>query len=218
MMSKDAGTPPRAQSDEAYLRLEELIVTLELEPGASITEGALIERVGLGRTPVREAVQRLALEGFLIVRPRAGLAIAPLRPEDWPKVLDARRGVETVLARSAARNLGEEAALKFQSAAKAMQAAVTAGDKRAFLAADKSFDAALGLAAGNLFAERLAAPLQTHSRRFWYASATEGDLAPAARSHLGVIEAIINRVEAEAEARTLALMTMLDAMAARTSG
>ncbi len=94
----------------AYRALERMIVTLELAPGSVATEGALIERLGLGRTPVREAIQRLAWEGLIEVRPRAGLAIAPLHAGDWLRVLDARRGVEIVLARSAARFVTREAA------------------------------------------------------------------------------------------------------------
>ena len=52
-------------------------MALELAPGSVATEGTLILRLGLGRTPVREAIQRLAWEGLIEVRPRAGLAIAP---------------------------------------------------------------------------------------------------------------------------------------------
>ena len=88
-------------------------MTLELAPGSVATEGALIERLGLGRTPVREAIQRLAWEGLLEVRPRAGVAIAPLHAGDWLRVLDARRGVEIILARSAARFVTREAAEQF---------------------------------------------------------------------------------------------------------
>ena len=91
-----------------------MIVTLELAPGSVATEGALIERLGLGRTPVREAIQRLAWEGLLDIRPRAGLAIAPLHAGDWLRVIDARRGVEIVLARSAARYVTREAAHRFR--------------------------------------------------------------------------------------------------------
>ena len=101
-------------------------MTLELAPGSVATEGALIERLGLGRTPVREAIQRLAWEGLVEVRPRAGLAIAPLHPGDWVRVIDARRGLEIVLARSAARFVTREAAARFHDAALGMQKAVVA--------------------------------------------------------------------------------------------
>ena len=134
-------------------------MTLELAPGSVATEGALIERVGLGRTPVREAIQRLAWEGLIEVRPRAGLAIAPLHAGDWLRVLDARRGVEEVLARSAARYVTREAAEHFHAAALAMQKAVISGNVVAFLEADKALDEAIAAAADNPFAARLAAPL-----------------------------------------------------------
>jgi anthranilate/para-aminobenzoate synthase component II len=86
---------------------------------------------------VREAIQRLAWEGLLDVRPRSGIVIAPLRPDDWLRVLDARRGVEVVLARSAARFVTREAADLFHEAALAMQKAVISGNVLAFIQADK---------------------------------------------------------------------------------
>src|ERR1700754_1690468 len=115
-----------------------MIVTLDLLPGSVVTEGALIDRLGLGRTPVREAIQRLAWEGLLDIRPRAGLAIAPLNAADWLRVIDARRGVEIILARSAARFVTREAASRFHEAALAMQGAVVSSDVVAFLEADKA--------------------------------------------------------------------------------
>src|SRR5690606_27780967 len=90
-------------SELAYRLLERQIVTLQLQPGSVINERALIELTGMGRTPVREAIQRLAWEGLMEVRPRSGIAITALDPKDFTKVLDARAGVEQVLARDAVR-------------------------------------------------------------------------------------------------------------------
>ncbi len=190
-----------------------MLVTLELAPGSVLTEGALIERLGMGRTPVREAIQRLAWEGFLQVRPRAGLAVAPLEPGDWLKVIDARRGIEAVLARSAARNLTPDAAFGFRDAALAMEAAVGRDDIRAFLVADKDFDRALAAAADNVYAARLAAPLQTHSRRFWFARARADNLPEAAEHHVAVITAIVGRDEDLAAEEAKRLMALLAEMA-----
>jgi DNA-binding GntR family transcriptional regulator len=195
----------------AYHALESMLVTLELRPGDTITETILVERVGLGRTPMREAIQRLAWEGFLIVRPRAGLVVAPLEPAGWSKVLDARTGIEVVLARSAAANPRPDAQRKFLQASEAMYAAAAAGDDRAFLLADKAWDEALALSADNPFAVRVAAPLQTHSRRFWFYYRRGSGLAQAANRHIAVIEAVMRGDDDAAAEAMQRLMAMLRA-------
>jgi DNA-binding GntR family transcriptional regulator len=202
-------TPGEPASARAYHALERMIVTLELAPGSVATEGALIERLGLGRTPVREAIQRLAWEGLLDVRPRAGLAIAPLHPGDWLRVIDARRGVEIILARSAAQYVTREAASQFHEAALAMQKAVISGNVIAFLEADKALDEAMALAADNPFAARLAAPLQTHSRRFWFRYKADTGLVEAAEHHVGLIRTILEGDEDGAAREADRLMALL---------
>lgn len=202
-------TPAEPAAARAYRALERMIVTLELAPGSTTTEGALIERLGLGRTPVREAMQRLAWEGLLEIRPRAGVAVAPLHPGDWLKVIDARRAVEVLLARAATRNATREAAEKFNDAALWMQKAVIKDNVLSFLEADKSLDEALALGADNAFASRLAAPLQSHSRRFWFRYQAETGLAEAADRHLSMVRAIMAGDEEKAGQEADRLMLTL---------
>jgi DNA-binding GntR family transcriptional regulator len=197
----------------AYRALERIIVTLELSPGSVTTEGALIERIGLGRTPVREAIQRLAWEGLLEVRARAGLAVAPLRAADWLKIIDARRGVESVLARSAARHATRDTATRFHHAALSMREAVVAGNVLAFLQADKALDEAMGEASDNPYATRVAAPLQTHSRRFWYRYQADSGLGAAADRHMTLIAAVLEGDGDAAVAESDRLMALLRAHA-----
>jgi len=208
LISTDTASPEPAAT-KAYRALEHMIVTLELAPASFVTEGALIERLGLGRTPVREAIQRLAWEGLLDIRPRAGIAIAPLHPGDWLRVLDARRGVEVVLARSAARFVTREAADMFHDAALAMQKAVISGNVLAFIQADKALDEALAQAADNPFAARLAAPLQTHSRRFWFRYKADTGLAESAEHHVALIRSILDGDEEAAAKDAERLMALL---------
>ncbi|WP_050592955.1 GntR family transcriptional regulator [Mesorhizobium sp. LSHC422A00] len=200
---------PEPAAAKAYHVLEHMIVTLELAPASFVTEGALIEKLALGRTPVREAIQRLAWEGLLDVRPRAGIAIAPLHPGDWLRVLDARRGVEGVLARSAARFVTREAADLFHEAALAMQKAVISGNVLAFIQADKALDEALAMAADNPFAARLAAPLQAHSRRFWFRYKADTGLAESAEHHVALIRSILAGDEEAAAKDAKRLMALL---------
>lgn len=196
-------------TQRAYRLLEGQIVRLELAPGSALTEATLIDRCGLGRTPVREAVQRLAWEGLLEVRPRAGITVAPLHPGDWVRVLDARRGVELLLARSAARHRTDSQAQRFHEAAVEMQGAVLAGSAETFLDADKTLDDLLAAAADNHYAARLAAPLQAHSRRFWYRFRSDSALPESAVAHVGLIQGIIERDGDRAENEAARLMDLL---------
>ncbi|TRC72405.1 GntR family transcriptional regulator [Mesorhizobium sp. WSM4307] len=209
MISMEATMTSEPAAARAYRVLEHMIVTLELAPSSFVTEGALIEKLDLGRTPVREAIQRLAWEGLLDVRPRAGIAIAPLHPGDWLRVLDARRGVEVVLARSAARFVTREAADLFHEAALAMQKAVISGNVLAFIQADKALDEVLAMAADNPFAARLAAPLQTHSRRFWFRYKADTGLAESAEHHVALIRSILDGDEDAAAKDAKRLMALL---------
>lgn len=215
-------TAPQIQTNEApqegaavraHRTLERMIVTLELAPSSITTEGALIERLAVGRTPVREAIQRLAWDGLLEVRPRSGLAIAPLRAADWALVVEARRGVEAVLARSAARHASADARASLHSAAHAMSKAVQARDAIAFLEADKLLDEVIAAASDNEYAVRVAAPLQTHSRRFWYRYQADSGLAQSAEHHVGLIKAILDGNEHRAASEAHRLMAMLSQLA-----
>lgn len=210
-MAESAPSPAAAEpaSRRAYRTLERMIAMLELAPGALTTEGALIERLGLGRTPVREAIQRLAWEGLVTVRSRAGIEIAPLHAGDWLRVIDARRGVEVVLARSAARFLNPATAEAFQKSAVSMHDAVLKSDVGGFLAADKELDEAIAAAADNPFAVRVAGPLQAHSRRFWFRFHSGTGLAEAAGHHVSLIRAILDRDEDASAAEADRLMALL---------
>jgi DNA-binding GntR family transcriptional regulator len=201
----------------AYHALERMIVTLELQPATVTTERALIDQIQLGRTPVREAIQKLAWEGLIEIRPRAGLAIAPLKAQEWPLVVQARRGVETVLARAAARYASAATLSRFHDAARGMHEAVVANDVIAFLEADKLLDELLGQASENPYAARVAAPLQTHSRRFWYRYHNTSDIARSAEHHVALIRAITDRDEIRAALEAEKLMTMLLLLAEDTA-
>lgn len=183
-------TEPAATT--AYRALERMIITLELPPSATVSEAELMQRTGFGRTPVREALQRLEWEGFVEIRPRAGIAIAPLTPTDWLQVIEARRGIEMILARSAARFLNRDLAKRFHDVSLAMRKAAIVGNVMAFLDADRQFDETLAQAAENRFAVRMAAPLQTHSRRFWFRYQREDGLTSATEHHLALLSAIID--------------------------
>lgn len=183
----------QSMAEQAYCWLERLIVTMRLEPGALVTERELIDLTGMGRTPVREAIQRLAWEGLMEVRPRSGIAITSTSPGDFNKVLDAREGVEIVMARAASKFGSQRDFERLELAANQMRDAVPDNDVIRFLDADKAFDLVLATAADNRFAAALAGPLQTHSRRLWFRLQPRANIHDSALAHRALIAAITSR-------------------------
>src|SRR5690606_27050827 len=83
-MAKKAeiAAPAESQADTAHRRLEEMIVTLQLPPGSHWSEEGLAERIGIGRTPVREAVKRLQADYLVSILPRHGLMITEINTHE----------------------------------------------------------------------------------------------------------------------------------------
>lgn len=174
----------------AYLALEYQIVTLVLEPGALVTEKQLIEMAGHGRTPVREAIQKLAWQGLIHVRPRVGLQIAEIRPDDHQHVMQVRRELEPIAAALAAVHADEQQRDQLRECARLMADCAATGNLPGFFAADKTFDEILEVACPNNFIMAALGPVQTHSRRLWYSSATPDRTDHSIALHIRVIQAI----------------------------
>lgn len=92
----------RSFSERAYYAIRELIVTLELAPGSVVSERDLMERLGLGRTPVREALRRLAREKLVDVYPRRGMFVSRVDVRDLAGLSEVRAVLESSAARLAA--------------------------------------------------------------------------------------------------------------------
>ncbi|MGZ4481445.1 MAG: GntR family transcriptional regulator [Gaiellales bacterium] len=90
-------------SERAYAALRDRLVTLAIPPGAPIDEEALTRELGVGRTPVRESVRRLALEGLVVVYPRRGTFASPINITSLTDITDVRAQLEAHAAHRAAR-------------------------------------------------------------------------------------------------------------------
>ncbi|GAC1042158.1 GntR family transcriptional regulator [Rhizobium sp. No.120] len=174
----------------AYLALEYAIVTLELKPGALVTEKQLIEMAGHGRTPVREAIQKLAWQGLIHVRPRVGLQIAEIRPEDHQYVMQVRRELEPLAAALAATHADPKQRERLGECARLMEECATTANLPGFFAADKAFDEVLEAACPNNFITAALASVQTHARRLWYSTEPHDRMGGAITMHIQAIEAI----------------------------
>jgi DNA-binding GntR family transcriptional regulator len=178
-------------TDKAYRALEEDIVTLRIPPGSVVSEAILSHRLGVGRTPVREALQRLAREWLVVIMPRRGIAVSEIDPVRQLRLLEARREIERFLARSAARRASAAQRAAFREIAGAMDHAAGQADGIAFMRLDRAFNLLLLDAAGNEFAASAMSLMNGLSRRFWYMHYQQvGDLALAARLHAAIARAI----------------------------
>lgn len=92
-----------SQADRAYFAIRAMIVRAELAPGALVSEADLMERLGLGRTPVREALRTLANEHLIEVYPRRGMFVAGIDTRDLSAISEVRAGLESFAARLAAQ-------------------------------------------------------------------------------------------------------------------
>ncbi len=161
-------TPPAKLPDQAYQMLEEAIVTLQLPPGTAVSEQALAEMTGIGRTPVREAIQRLAREHLILVLPQRGLLIADIDVSKQLKLLETRRELERLICRSAAKRADAKERERFIQLSEDFAASAASSDSIAFMVTDREFNELSLKAARNEFAEGSMRMLHGLSRRFWY--------------------------------------------------
>lgn len=98
-------TQSTSQVEWCYLEIRRLIVTCEFPPASRLNEKALIERLGMGRTPVREALLRLNQDGLLEIRQRSGYIVRPLDLKSIEDVLLAWGGIVATIVKSAHRNM-----------------------------------------------------------------------------------------------------------------
>jgi DNA-binding GntR family transcriptional regulator len=171
-------------TDRAYARLEELIVRLELQPEQVLSEATISARLGIGRTPIREALQRLAAEGLITILPRKGILVTDINPRRQLLLLELRREIERLLARKAAVRQTDDERGRFQAIAQGMEEAANKNDDIGFMRLDNELNQLMAKAAHNEYAARAARSFQGLSRRFWYMHYREAaDLPLCARLH-----------------------------------
>jgi DNA-binding GntR family transcriptional regulator len=180
------------QAERAYRLIEDAIVRLALEPGARLTEQELATRIGLGRTPVREAVQRLVSEGLVVVFPRKGMAVPAINPLEILQALEVRAPLERVVAVGAARRAAPAQRTQLSILADGLMQAAASGDAGRYMQLDRVVDQTMGAASGNPFAIRALAPLQSMARRAWYYFRRDQDLQATAAWHAALTEAVVS--------------------------
>lgn len=178
-------------ADQAFGLLEEKLVTLALSPGKQVSEGQLIEMTGLGRTPVREAILRLAQHEMFVVLPRRGLLVTPIERASMAHILETRKPLERVILHRAALNARDDQ--RSELSAIARQLTFAHDDFDTFLRLDAELDNLFDQCAGNHYATAAVAPLRSHSRRFWYFHRSRIPLADSVSAHSKMARLVARR-------------------------
>jgi DNA-binding GntR family transcriptional regulator len=198
--------------EAAYLKIEELLVNCSLKPGQFLTVQELQHLTGFGRTPVHSAVNRLATDTLIIIRPRHGLQIAPIDLARERLLLGLRRDIERFVIRLAA----ERAGLSHRNQLQQIERVLT--ERRASLAIDefnqfdRRIDSLILAAAGEPFLVHTMRPLHTIYRRIGYIYhrlLPDHDLTGTIDRHLAIVNAVAGQ---RATAAVKASDTLIDFM------
>lgn len=201
-------------TDRAYAQLEEAIVTMRILPGSVVSEKELSDVMGIGRTPIREAIQRLAREHLIVVLPQRGLLVAEIDLSKQLKLLEARREIERLICRAAAKRATAEERQRFAELAVEFDQEARTSDHLAFVRSDREFNELCLAAARNEYAEGAMRMLHGLSRRFWYFhDRTAADRPQMAQFHRAICLAI---AEGDVEAAGAGLDRLIDYIAEYT--
>jgi DNA-binding GntR family transcriptional regulator len=186
-------------SDKAYHLIRQKIITLELPPLSPIDEQALMEELRLGRTPIREALQRLATEDLILLAPRRGMFVADISITDLQKVFELRMTLEGFCAHLAAERASAEQLQAMRQVVRDLDA-VPDDDYRGLMVIDERFHELLYEAADNEFLADVLLRLHALSFRIWHLVLERiGSVRGALEQHIAITEAIEARDPKQAE-------------------
>jgi DNA-binding GntR family transcriptional regulator len=190
LIPQRSGAAP-SLGDQAYKTLEELLVTAELAPGSIWSEPALSKLTGFGRSPVREALQRLTSDHLVVPLRRHGFRITEVQVEEQLLVLEARRELERLVSVFAARRASASERETHFEVAQQLRRAGHDHDSLLYLRLHFALKRFTAASARNPFISSALSPLHALSRRFFYVHRDRfGDLTEVAGLHADLAESI----------------------------
>jgi len=188
--------PTRSQAERAYWMLAERIMRLDLAPGTILMDKDLTRELGIGRTPVREALQRLAGEGLVTHFPHRGMVVSQITETSTRDIYEFRSLIDgEAVRRAAMRRTGDEAA-EFTRLAALMADHAGGSDVDLYIRTDRAFYEQIGIACRNRYlAETVPRIFNMHVRLWFYLSRIEGDWHRLAGVHSRMIEETAEAIE-----------------------
>lgn len=179
------------ESDRIENELRRLILTLELEPGQVVSEAALMKRYDWGRTPLREAFQRLAEQSLVQIIPRQGVIITPLSVFDFTAMMDAMAMVIGPAAALACQRLEKVELERLELIVAQSETAAAERDFVTLAEQDYEFHRTLADATGNRYLRDYLLRLHQCATRFNFAAwQRDTDATPSMQEHLQIIAAL----------------------------
>jgi len=177
-------------ADQAFAAIRDLIVTLELPPGAVINERELTEQLAIGRTPVREALRRLAQEKLVEVYPRRGIFVTTIDVRDLARLCEVRAVLEPEAARLAAERATQEDLNEIAALLEELDSGRRRSD-RMLIDLDERIHRTIYRSAHNQFLEETLEEYYALALRIWVMALEQTHaLRDAVEEHEGVLEAI----------------------------
>ena len=191
----------RSLSERATDAIRELIVTLELAPGAPVSERELMDRLGLGRTPVREALRTLVQEKLVEVYPRRGIVVSPVDVGDLAALSEARLALESLAARLAAERANDADREGARELLAELPPLADTRDERALIELDQRIHGHVYRCAHNPFVESTLNEYYTLTLRIWFLALDRvARLDDAVTEHAELLQAICDGDAPRAEA------------------
>jgi len=177
-------------ADRAYFAIRELIVTLELPPGAVVREPELTERLGIGRTPVRDALRRLAQERLVEVFPRRGMFVTKVDVRDLARLCEVRLALEPEAARLAAERATQTDLAELRDVLAELDVR-RRRDPRVLIDLDERIHRAIYHASHNPYLAETLEQYYAHALRIWMVALARTDIGAAVSGHHAVLEAVV---------------------------
>lgn len=179
-----------SHSELAYQTIKQKIITLELKPLAVIDEQALMESLRLGRTPIHEALHRLAGENLVIIAPRRGMFVADISVTDLQKIFELRVQIEGYCAQLAAQRATDAQITEMEQVLGGLEH-VAPADTQELMSIDQRLHQMLYTAADNKFLADELNRLHALSLRLWYLAVDKvDDVKGSVDEHRLVVDAL----------------------------
>ncbi|MDW8844312.1 GntR family transcriptional regulator [Erwinia sp. MMLR14_017] len=154
-------------NDQAYLAFRHRLITLRYKPGEYLNTAQVMDDLERGRTPVNQAIHRLATEGLLQIIPRKGVMVAPLSIDDALELIEVRLVNETLCVQLASQKVMATHIAQLRDLNQRIAAASKAHDREQMMLLDREFHQMLAEIAGNRRLSDILSVIHAQAQRFW---------------------------------------------------